>query len=101
MPEDECINLLKNVNAKTYTRNDMTNSKRRCGYIAQDIEEHAHISLGENLVGTSTYSKNKDDDKPIEIKTLSYDRVGSPILWTVCKQLLKRIEALEDKLNSS
>jgi hypothetical protein len=98
MPESDAINLLKSISAKTYTRNDMTDNKKRAGFIAQDFET-APITLGENLVGTATHSKEAGGAET-EIKTLAYDRVGSPILWTVCKNLLARIEALETKLNS-
>ena len=43
-----------------------------------------------------------DDDGPdVELNALAYDRVGSPILWTVCKKILARIEVLESKLNSN
>ena len=45
IPEDECINLLRTVNAKTYIRNDMTDNKRRAGFIAQDCE---NVSMCEN-----------------------------------------------------
>ena len=41
-----------------------------------------------------------ESENAIDINTLSYDRVGSPILWIVCKHLLKRIEVLEARLNS-
>ena len=35
------------------------------------------------------------------ILQLDYTRLGSPILWSVCGNVLARIEALEAKLNSS
>ncbi len=36
IPEQDALNLLKTVSAKTYTRKDMT-GKRRSGFIAQDF----------------------------------------------------------------
>ena len=36
VPQDECINLLKTVSAKTHSRKDMP-GKRRAGFIAQDF----------------------------------------------------------------
>jgi hypothetical protein len=98
MPENDAINLLKSVSAKTYTRKDMTDNKKRADFIAQDFET-APITLRENLVGTATHSTQAGGAET-EIKILAYDRIGSPILWTVCKNLLARIEALETKLNS-
>ncbi len=44
IPQDECINLLITVSAKTYTRKDMP-GKRRAGFIAQDFF-NVPLSLG-------------------------------------------------------
>ena len=42
-----------------------------------------------------------DNDGPdVELNAMAYDRVGT-ILWTVCRNLLARIEVLESKLNSN
>ena len=50
IPEQDAINLLKNVSAKTYNRIDTKNtSKRHCGFIAQDFI-NIPKSLGENFV---------------------------------------------------
>ena len=48
IPEQDALNLLKTVSAKTYTRKDMP-GKRRAGFIAQDFL-NVPLSLGENLV---------------------------------------------------
>ena len=98
VPENDAINALKNISAKTYVRTDLTDNKRRIGYIAQDFE-NLPTTLGENLVGKATHSNNRDDPET-EITTLAYDR-ANVILWQCCRNLLKRIEALETKLNSS
>ena len=42
----------------------------------------------------------QEDGPDVELNTMAYDRVGN-ILWTVCRNLLKRIEVLESKLNSN
>ena len=73
--------------------------KRRCGFIAQDFL-NSPLSLGENLV-EKVIGKITPDGDDMELNALAYDRVGSPILWTVCRNLLARIEALESKLNSN
>ena len=44
--------------------------------------------------------KISPDGEDIELKTMAYDRVPA-ILWTVCKNLLARIEVLESKLNAN
>ncbi len=35
--EDDCITMLRNIQAKTYVRNDIENTDRRIGFIAQDV----------------------------------------------------------------
>ena len=72
--------------------------KRRCGFIAQEFLS-VPISLGENLV-EKIVGKITPDGEDMELNALAYDRVGSAILWAVCKKILARIEALESKLNS-
>ena len=67
--------------------------------IAQDFL-NVPISLGENLT-EKIIGKITPDGEDMELNALAYDRVESPILWTVCKNLLARIEALESKLNSN
>ena len=73
--------------------------KRRCGFIAQDFLD-TPLSLDEKLV-EKVIGKITPDADDMELNALAYDRVGSPILWTVCKNSLKRTEALESKLNSN
>ena len=41
-----------------------------------------------------------EDGPDVELKTMAYDRVGT-VLWSVCRNLLARIETLESKLNSN
>ena len=90
MPDQDCLNLLKAVEAKTYVRTDLPEDGRRAGFIAQDFQA-APPTLGSNLV-------SEIDHGDIKLKTLSYERIGSPILWTVCRSLLARVEALEARL---
>jgi hypothetical protein len=97
LPHDAALSLLRAVSAKTYLRNDMEGSERRCGFLAQDVEAAAHESLGSNLVG----SVPSLDDPNDSIMTLSYERM-SVVLWQCCKSLdahvtslLARVEALE------
>ena len=70
IPEDKAIMLLQTVSAKTYIRNDMEGSSRRCGFIAQEVEAAAHESLGSNLVGSvPAYDPNGGDtsnEEPIK-----------------------------------
>ena len=101
IPEDDALSLLRTVSAKTYIRNDMEGTNRRCGFIAQEVELAASASLGSNLVGSvPAYSETEDLSNEEPIKTLSYERM-SVILWQCCRNLQTRIETLETKLNST
>ena len=73
----------------------MADGKRRAGFIAQDFE-NVPLSLGQKNVGNIN-TEIETDGPEIDLKTLAYDRVGSPILWTVCKNKLARFEVLEAK----
>jgi hypothetical protein len=92
MPEHDAINLLKTVSAKTYTRNDLNDGKRRAGFIAQDFQ-NAPITLGENIVGKTMHSTERGGAEQ-EMLTLGYDRTAV-ILWQCCRSMLARIEVLE------
>ena len=90
MPDQACLDLLKAVQAKTYIRKDQPEDGRRAGFITQDFQA-APLTLGSNLV-------SEIDHGGIRLKTLSYERIGKPILWTLCRSLLARVEALEARL---
>ena len=36
----DCMNMLENINVKTYTRNDMEEDNKRLGFIAQDVKAY-------------------------------------------------------------
>ena len=76
----------------------MQHNKREIGFIAQDFE-NLPITLGENFV-EKIIGKIDKDGPDVELNAMDYDRIG-PILWTVCKKILARIEVLESKLNSN
>ena len=90
--------MLKNESPKTYNRINTENNKREIGFIAQDFE-NLPISLGENFVD-KIMGKIYEDGPDVELKTMAYDRVET-VLWSVCRNLLARIETLESKLNSN
>ena len=35
---NDCMNMLQNINVKTYTRTDMEEGNKRIGFIAQDVK---------------------------------------------------------------
>ena len=76
-------------------RNDLAETTRRIGFIAQEAES----ALGPNLANTNIVgSINREVPGGTEdLKTLSYERM-SVVLWQRTRSLLDRVEALEAKL---
>ena len=89
---EQCLTMLRQVSAKTYTRKDLTNNGPRLGFIAQDVEA-ACPPLWSNVVTTSTY-KWAEAPQGAEIKVLDYARLTS-VLWQCSRSLLARVETLE------
>ena len=92
LPSHECLEVLRQVSAKSYVRNDLPERTRRIGFLAQDAE----AALGPNLTGTNIVGEiaNKGTEN---LKTMSYERM-SVILWQCTRSLLARVEALEARL---
>ncbi len=93
---DELQNIFDNVEVQNYTRTDLPGN--RIGFIAQDIQSVIHVdSKCKNLVNP-IYT----DEAPL--LGLDYARLGSTVLWAVCKKqqaliadLTSRITALETR----
>ena len=84
-----CLDLLENINAKTYKRHDMNNDKR-VGFISNEFGEILNDDM-RNIIGSL-----KDDDGNHDTTTLDYARLTT-ILWSVCQNLNERIKVLEAK----
>ena len=91
----DCLNMLRQVSAKTYLRLDMPGTGPRLGFIAQDVEA-ACPSTWSNLVGTTLYAREQGGTGA-EIRTLDYARLTA-VLWQATRSLLARVEALEARL---
>ena len=83
------MTMLKNIEAKTYTRNDLETTNTRVGYIAQHVQQWAPPEFA-NL--TAQVSE--------DVLGLDYSRVGSPILWTICRKQQEQIEQLSARLSA-
>ena len=92
---DVCINIVKNVSARHYSRLDMTPATR-IGFIAQEIQSALPDEYS-NIINKAPYGTGADER---EILTLDYGRLTA-ILWQTTKSFLARIEILESKLNSN
>ena len=96
LPSDECLDVLRQVSAKSYRRNDLSETTRRIGWIAQDAE----AALGPSLTNTNVVDEILREVSPgttETLKTLAYDRMAV-ILWQCTRSLLARVEALEARL---
>ena len=77
-------------------RNDLSETSRRIGFLAQDAE----AALGPSLAGTNVVgeiAREVQGGATEDLKTRSYERV-SVILWQSCRSLLARVQALEARL---
>ena len=94
LPAQECLNVLRQVSAKSYHRKDLAETTRRIGFIAQDANTSlANTSMANtNVVDTMLREIAPGTAEPI--LTMSYDRM-SVILWQACRSMLARIETLE------
>ena len=82
---EDCLQMLRNVSARTYERIDLEPGKKRIGFIAQEFRDAAPPAFG-GLIGTSSHSDNRGDAER-EILTLGYGRL-SAVLWQACRSLL-------------
>ena len=98
-PEDasteQCLQMLRQVSARTYARLDLEPGKSRIGFIAQEVQSSAPQAFG-GLIATSAYSSSRGDAER-DILTLDYARLVCP-LWQSCKAMLARIELLEARV---
>ena len=93
---NNCLDMLRAVSAKTYRRLDLPDGEgERLGFIAQDVESACPNAWG-NLVGTTQYRWSGNGDGG-DVRTLDYARLVVP-LWQSCKNMLSRIEALEQRV---
>ena len=98
-PEDasteQCLQMLRQVSARTYARLDVEPEKSRIGFVAQEVQS-ATPQAFQNLIGTCSYSGNRGDAER-DILTLDYARLVCP-LWQACRSMLTRIEQLEMRI---
>jgi hypothetical protein len=87
---DELMNIFDAVEVKSYTRIDAPG--KRYGFIAQHVKKELPADIG-NVV-FMTY----EEDQPL--MGLDYARLGSTILWGVCKRQQQAIEALTLRLDA-
>jgi hypothetical protein len=87
---DDLMGLFDAVEVKTYTRTDVPGT--RYGFIAQDVQRKLPKDISNVLF--MTY----EEDQPL--LALDYSRLGSTVLWGVCKRQQQAIEALTLRLDA-
>ena len=93
LPSEQCLEVLRQVPALSYRRNDLPETTRRVGFIAQRVE----TALGPSIANTNVIDQIEREISPgttETLKTLAYDRM-TVILWQACRSMLTRIESLE------
>ena len=96
LSSQECLDVLRQVSAVSYRRNDLPETTRRVGFIAQSVE----AALGPGIANTNVVDSIERELSPgttQTLKTLAYDRM-TVILWQACRSMLMRIEQLEERV---
>ena len=96
LPPEECLDVLRQVSAVSYRRNDLSESTRRIGFIAQSVQAALGPSIANTNV-TDTIEREVSPGTTETLNTLAYDRMAV-ILWQCTRSLLARVEALEARL---
>ena len=86
---DSIQELFDSIQVKQYERTDIPGP--RIGFIADDIQDAVPEEFG-NIV----YNHYTEEEG--NMLALDYARLGSTILWGMCKNLQARVEALENSL---
>jgi hypothetical protein len=90
---DDCERAFKNIDVKTYRRNDINTDKYRLGLIAQEVEANIDNDKWSNIV--SPFEMEGHDET---LKGVDYSRMVC-ILWGYCKKLETRVKQLERQIN--
>ena len=85
------LEVLRSVDAKTYTLNDR-GGESRIGFVAQEVEAALPEGWG-NIVSQLERTEEETAYDP-PLKSLDYARL-SAVLWQCCKDLDARVQALE------
>ena len=96
LPQNECLDVLRQVSAVSYRRNDLSESTRSIGFIAQSVQAALGPSIANTNV-TDTIEREVSPGTTETLNTLAYDRMAV-ILWQCTRSLLARVEALEARL---
>ena len=90
----DCMNMLENIHAKTYTGNHMEEGNRRLGFIAQDVKAYLPDKF-DNIIGSNTITDEQGENSK-EIMTMGYARMVC-VLWKIVQNQNEIIKAFESK----
>ena len=97
LPSDQCLQVLRQTAAVSYVRNDLSETTRRIGFIAQDVETALQQTSMANTNILDEILREVSPGTTETLKTLAYDRMAV-ILWQCTRSLLSRVEALEQRV---
>ena len=89
-----CQQIFDAVNPKSYRRVDYECDKRRCGFLAQDVQAVLPTSF-QNIVTTYKHGEEKT-----EMLSLDYSRMAAVVLWGVVKNQQKQLQELTARVAS-
>ena len=101
LSSSDALAVLRTVEAKVYDRTDGPLGTR-VGFIAQHVAAALPLDW-QNVVRSTSVEAETDSEgqvRPAEpgLLQIDYSRMGSPILWECCRNMLARIESLEARL---
>ena len=82
---NECQLIFDSVTPKSYQRVDYDTDKRRCGFIAQEVQAALPTTDFQNIV--TTYEHGVEEKT--EMLSLDYSRMAAVVLWGVVKNYLR------------
>jgi hypothetical protein len=93
---DSCQKVFDSISVKSYVRKDMETDRRRCGFIAQDVQTAIEgIPEMQNLVSPFKHGTGEDAQMMLG---LDYGRICSTVLWNVVKLQQKALQELTQRI---
>jgi hypothetical protein len=93
---DSCQKVFDSISVKSYVRKDMETDRRRCGFIAQEVQTALEdVPDMQNLVSPFTHGTGEDKQ---EMLGLDYARLASTVLWNVVKLQQKALQELTQRI---
>ena len=102
LASSDALDVLRTVEAKVYDRTDGPLGTR-VGFIAQHVQSALPLEWQNVVRSTSVEAETDSEGRVVKpagpgLLQIDHSRMGSPILWECCRNMLARIESLEARL---